>query len=704
MLTAPPAVPTQPDHRRKVLSSSPSLSSNRPSAQLASSKPIRAKVDLNAVTSPPSPSWQPGQPVRARVQPGAVVGGAQRSGGYSSAPSTPLASSTPFQRQSSTPTSAVGNGVRATLSPTASTSSRAPSPVRGRSPDGGAARVVTAKVGSRILATPKQKPPDPQLLRGQSDPFPSTPSTVGTATPISYLPSSVSVRRLHSPTPRGSPSLDASTASSTDTHVSSASLLSTSPSTAASSPLTSPNLRACVPDYSAPYDGSVGKRAGSGVRRTSGISSISALSSETGSHGSLLPPLSLGDAHRLQGDAAYPYSSTPLLSPPLQPIPVHANPTIGLVKSPTLSSFPSARSIKATVTSGAHTPTSRPPLSGSNPANRRRHARSNSVTSTSSRTSAQDDAQHPPYERAASWGRAQASPVASPSTNGRSRPASPTMPLQSPPLAAAAGGRAPLSTIDWSSFSAIEDHQQLRAQVPVPVAVPVNGAGSGARTSSGSEVSGLSADGREGKRALSPSSPRREVDEKEREAEREARVERKILDLEITNSSLLSINASLERLKLKHTSEIRELRRRLRESVGGAGLAALHAQAAALDEGASGGESSDPEDDDGASEGDETPEPTWQELLEGDKHFSAVAASLETLVQRAKTALAYQPAANEGNRVLSAVEMEDRLEEVETVDQGVQTDFSGGGDEAPAAGRLGRGLGIVGWQAQQKSR
>ena len=39
-----------------------------------------------------------------------------------------------------------------------------------------------------------------------------------------------------------------------------------------------------------------------------------------------------------------------------------------------------------------------------------------------------------------------------------------------------------------------------------------------------------------------------------------------ILDLEITNASLLSINTSLERLKSAQAKEIRELRRRLRDS------------------------------------------------------------------------------------------------------------------------------------------
>ncbi|EJD37112.1 hypothetical protein AURDEDRAFT_116942 [Auricularia subglabra TFB-10046 SS5] len=46
----------------------------------------------------------------------------------------------------------------------------------------------------------------------------------------------------------------------------------------------------------------------------------------------------------------------------------------------------------------------------------------------------------------------------------------------------------------------------------------------------------------------------------------EAKVNRKIADLEITNASLLTINASLEALKSKQQKEIWELRRKLRET------------------------------------------------------------------------------------------------------------------------------------------
>ncbi|GAA5884554.1 hypothetical protein JCM6882_005297 [Rhodosporidiobolus microsporus] len=706
-----PAVPVE-GARRKVLvsSSSSSFNNSSPTASYPSSRPIRAKVDLAAVSSPPSPSWSPSQPIRARVVGANGGGAAPRSGGYNSAPTTPLGSSTPFARGGGTPVQAAAPP-RARLSPTLGSSTRGPSPSRPRSPEGaGAARTTpTARTGPRVVGTPNYGG-EPGLLRGQSDPFPSTPSSVGTATPISHLPSSVSVRKIHSPSLRASPSVGASLSASHNGDISSSTsslpTLSTSPGSVASSPLTSPGLHAYSSDrpsssLSAGFpDGSVGKRAGAGIRRTSGVSSVSSMSScdVSSTNGGLLPPLSIAsEISNLQ--RSHSPTAIPLQSPPLQPIPIHATPSIGTTRSPTLPSFPSSRNLKATVSpgvSGSSTPQSRPPLSSTNSANRRRHARSNSITSTSSRSSAfsAHDDHPPPREPAASWGAARAA-----SSVGRSRPVSP-----SSPGAGASTARAPLSAVDWSAFAAIADAEEAAAALLSGGGGVYGGGGSG-RASSGSEVSGLSADGGRAGTAVpasprvAPGSPKKEVDEKEKEA----RVERKIADLEITNSSLLQINASLERLKLKHTSEIRELRRRLRESVGGAGLAALRAQAAALDE----GESSDPDGDgDGAdgSSGDEdaTPEPTWQELLDGDEHFSAVATTLESLVRRAKTALEYVPAAHEGGRVLSTVEQEDRQLEVEMVDREVMTDLSAVSTPVVAsAGRNARGLGISGWQQQR---
>ncbi|KIK30181.1 hypothetical protein PISMIDRAFT_387845 [Pisolithus microcarpus 441] len=56
------------------------------------------------------------------------------------------------------------------------------------------------------------------------------------------------------------------------------------------------------------------------------------------------------------------------------------------------------------------------------------------------------------------------------------------------------------------------------------------------------------------------------ADDSERHLRAEAKTNRKIADLEITNRSLLAINASLETTKNRQAKEIRDLRRRLRES------------------------------------------------------------------------------------------------------------------------------------------
>lgn len=66
---------------------------------------------------------------------------------------------------------------------------------------------------------------------------------------------------------------------------------------------------------------------------------------------------------------------------------------------------------------------------------------------------------------------------------------------------------------------------------------------------------------------LSPSSETPRSPSEAGEAE-EARIHRKLLDLEITNKSLLAINSALEVTKLKQAKEIRELKRRLREGRG----------------------------------------------------------------------------------------------------------------------------------------
>ncbi|KAK4701343.1 hypothetical protein P7C70_g4886, partial [Phenoliferia sp. Uapishka_3] len=173
----------------------------------------------------------------------------------------------------------------------------------------------------------------------------------------------------------------------------------------------------------------------------------------------------------------------------------------------------------------------------------------------------------------------------------------------------------------------------------------------------------------------------RDVEEKERkerrdsdEIEKDARVERRVrriirsspfsksvrltiiyqvLDLEIRNASLLSVNASLEVLKLRQTQEIRDLRRRLRESRSSlAPLSAGHLP----DEGSS----SEEEDSAlglGGKEDDED-DAAWEDVLHADEKFQAVATLLEALIKRGKDAVAYHPSAEVG-RVLHRAEMDE---------------------------------------------
>jgi len=133
------------------------------------------------------------------------------------------------------------------------------------------------------------------------------------------------------------------------------------------------------------------------------------------------------------------------------------------------------------------------------------------------------------------------------------------------------------------------------------------------------------------------------------------------MDLEIRTSSLLSINAQLERQKLKQTSEMRELRRKLRESLGGGG----GRQRFDLDEirsSSSGGELSDVDYDDEDEDGEV--QPSWEELLRTDKSFGQVANLVDGLLKRGKKAVEYKvEEKSQVGRVLSTVEMEDRFEE-----------------------------------------
>lgn len=141
-----------------------------------------------------------------------------------------------------------------------------------------------------------------------------------------------------------------------------------------------------------------------------------------------------------------------------------------------------------------------------------------------------------------------------------------------------------------------------------------------------------------------------------------------VLDLEITNTSLLAINSSLESLKVRNRDEIRSLRRRLRESRTMPTYSSLRTLP---DEGKlsscsddddrvhtdddSNGVEGERDDDDDAEEEVET---SWEDLLLEDAQFAHIAMSLHSLVQRAEKAIAFTVEKNDTmGRVLHSSEM-----------------------------------------------
>ncbi|KAJ7597440.1 hypothetical protein C8J56DRAFT_319503 [Mycena floridula] len=140
-----------------------------------------------------------------------------------------------------------------------------------------------------------------------------------------------------------------------------------------------------------------------------------------------------------------------------------------------------------------------------------------------------------------------------------------------------------------------------------------------------------------------------EPDQTERKVKAEAKSNRKIADLEITNQSLLAINASLEATRHRQAKEIRELRRKLRESRLSLPPRAFKAV-----------KSSDVEEEsDGDDEEDE------EELEEGatDKAYLRIKLLLDGLLTSGRTALESEPAdllpqgTKAGAKVLSAEEV-----------------------------------------------
>ncbi|KAH7886054.1 hypothetical protein F5I97DRAFT_1191395 [Phlebopus sp. FC_14] len=117
----------------------------------------------------------------------------------------------------------------------------------------------------------------------------------------------------------------------------------------------------------------------------------------------------------------------------------------------------------------------------------------------------------------------------------------------------------------------------------------------------------------------------------ERHLKAEAKTNRKIEDLEITNRSLLAINASLETTKDRQAKEIRDLRRKLRESRLILPPGAYRAVKSAVEEDAGDDELDDDDDSEDFSDGAK------------DVTFHRVRVLLESLIETGKSALEKKP-------------------------------------------------------------
>lgn len=136
-------------------------------------------------------------------------------------------------------------------------------------------------------------------------------------------------------------------------------------------------------------------------------------------------------------------------------------------------------------------------------------------------------------------------------------------------------------------------------------------------------------------------------DTAERKVKAEAKSIRKIADLEITNRSLLSINASLEATKHRQAKEIRELRRKLRESRLILPPRAYRAVKSSLEP----NEVADDEDD-----GEDDEEDDGDAVEDGDEIYKRIKAVLEGLLANGKRALE-RSTTEGGAKVLSAEEV-----------------------------------------------
>lgn len=139
----------------------------------------------------------------------------------------------------------------------------------------------------------------------------------------------------------------------------------------------------------------------------------------------------------------------------------------------------------------------------------------------------------------------------------------------------------------------------------------------------------------------------------------EAKTNRKILDLEITNKSLLAINSSLEVVKLKQAREIRELKRRIRD--GGSLGHRIGVEGAEISD--TGVDEDDSVSDDSGELGALDADGPVQAELEA--AHARCKSMIDDMVQRARDAILSRHDTSSrpfGNRVLHPAELEGMME------------------------------------------
>lgn len=156
-----------------------------------------------------------------------------------------------------------------------------------------------------------------------------------------------------------------------------------------------------------------------------------------------------------------------------------------------------------------------------------------------------------------------------------------------------------------------------------------------------------------------------------------------ILDLEISNASLLAINVTLEKTKLKQSSEIRDLKRRLRDRSyapplsSPSLLASLDASSQYSDQQPFQANNPLSDDEDGE------PEPDIETLIMEDHSFAEVCRTIEKLLRRATEAVKNKVEVDKaGARVLSALTFDNNEDDDDHVGERsfvVDGDGDGGG-------------------------